>query len=144
MIPYASLAEVAAAAGVPYCRGIRNGSYCGDLKTTTMDHRRGFVRDGEVHLSDRRLSRPVIRMFCLLAADAEEGDVFDQMPPWEARWRRCVAAERIARERLHVRIPSAYWNLDRWTVRAQLTSVPNDDPRRAEALAWARLAGGLS
>ncbi len=142
-LPYTNLPQVAAAAGVPYCRGIVNGAYCGDLKTTTMDHRRGFVRDGTVHMADRRLSRSVIRYFALLAAQAEEGEAFDQMPPWEATWRRCVAAERICRERLHVRIPSVYWNNDRWTVRAQLTRVPTTDDRRAEALAWTRLAGAL-
>lgn len=142
-IPYHGLSEVAAAAGVPYCRGIVNGSYCGDPQTSGMDHRRGFVRDGEVHMADRPVTRPVIRAFCLLAADAEEGEVYDQMPPWEARWRRCVTAAAIARNRLRVRIPSSYWNLDRWTVRAQLVHIPTSDPRRSEAMAWARLAGDV-
>lgn len=140
-IPYHGLAEVAAAAGVPYCRGIVNGSYCGDPQTSGMDHKRGFVRDGEVHMADRRLSRSVVRAFCLLAADAEND--FDALPSWEARWRRCTAAERIARERLRIRLPSSYWNLDRWTVRAQLARVPTTEPHRAEALAWTRLAGSV-
>lgn len=142
-IPFNTMAEVAAAAGVPYCRGIVNGSYCGDLRTTTMDHRRGFIDGSTVHFADRRLNRSVLKAFCLLAADLEDGVAFDQMPLWEARWRRCALAEQIARERLHVRIPSAYWNLDRWTVRAQLTHVPTDHPDRAQAMAWTRLAGAL-
>lgn len=141
-IPFNGLSEVAAAAGVPYCRGIVNGAYCGDPKTSAMDHKRGFVRDGEVHMTDRRLSRSVIRQFCLLAADVED-ELLDDLPPWEGRWRRCVAAQKIAKERLHVTIPSSYWNLDRWTVRAQLAHIPTDTPGRAEAMAWAKLAGAL-
>ena len=134
-LPYRHMAEVAEAASTPHCRGIdAHGQYC------EGDHRRGFVRDGTVHLSDRRVTRSSIRQFSGLAAEVVIDQPLDGMPSWRARWLRCSIAEEICRERLRVRIPNQYWDLDRWTVRAQLASVPVGTPQRAEAMAWATLA----
>ncbi len=106
-----------------------------------MDHRRGFIdAEGRVHMADRRLTRSTLRTFCLLAADAEMLTLteYDDAPPWLLRFERCRRASEIARTRLHVRIPSSYWNLDRWTVKAQLANVDPGTPRRDEALTWAK------
>jgi hypothetical protein len=141
-IPYAHMADVAAAAGVGYCRGIDpNGFWCGDIRTSHLEHQRGFVRDDVVHFSDRRVSRSAIRQFAMLAAEIIIDQPMDDMPAWRSRWLRCSIAEEICRKKLHVRIPSAYWNLDRMTVRAQLIHVEPDVPQRKEAVAWTRLAG---
>ena len=142
-IPYQHMQEIAEAAGVGYCRGINEtGQYCGGIvtRTTKIDHQRGFVRDGVVHFSDRRVSRSAIRQFALLAAEIVIDQPLDEMPAWRSRWLRCSIAEEICRKKLRVRIPSSYWNLDRWTVKAQLINVPAGTPQRIEAVAWTRLA----
>ncbi len=129
------LGRAAAAAGVGYCRGIVNGAYC-----YAGDHQKGFVTDdGTVHFNRQRITHATLRKFCLLAAEAETGGM--DYPDWGVRYLHCSSAERIAREKLHVRIPSRSWTLDRWKVRAQLAHVPTDHPLRAEALAWSRLGG---
>ena len=142
-IPYNGMGEVAAAAGVGYCRGIDPlGFKCGGIiiLTTKVDHQRGFVRNGVVHFSDRRVSRSAIRQFAMLAAEIVIDNDLESMPSWKSRWLRCSIAEEICRKKLHVRIPSAYWNLDRWTVKAQLINVDPGTPQRREAMTWAQLA----
>ena len=91
-IPYQHMQEIADAAGVGYCRGINEtGQYCGGIvtRTTKIDHQRGFVRDGVVHFSDRRVSRSAIRQFALLAAEIVIDQPLDEMPAWRSRWLRC-------------------------------------------------------
>lgn len=138
-LPHSSIAAMAKALGVRHCMGMSNGRYCGDIKTFEAEHKRGFLKDGAVHYSERRVNRSVIRAFCMLVAESESEGAYESMPPWQARWRMCVDAEHIARLRLHVRIPRSAWDLDRWTVRAQLASVPTDTPGRKEAMAWSSL-----
>ena len=138
-LPYASIASLSRAVGVPHCMGVVHGRYCGDISTFEAEHRRGFVRDGTVHMSERRVNRSVIRLFCMLVAEFESFGVYDDMEPWERRWRMCVDAERVARLRLHVRLPRALWDVDRWSVRAQLVHVPTATPGRREAMAWSSL-----
>lgn len=133
---FVDLREIASIIGVNHCRGIMNGQYCDG------DHQRGFVRDGIVHMADRKvMRRSMIREFLVLAVEAMDPAIAG-FAPWEARYLRCVRAERLAREALHIRLPSTLWNHDRWTVRAQLVSVPVDHPTRSAALAWSRLAEG--
>lgn len=138
-LPHSSVASMAKALGVAYCMGMSNGRYCGDIKTFEATHRRGFVKEGVVHYLERRLNKSVIRAFCMLVAEAESNGSYESMPTWEARWRMCVDAEHIARMRLHVRIPRSAWDLDRWTVRAQLAHVQTSTPGRKEAMAWSSL-----
>lgn len=138
-LPHSSIAAMAKAAGVPHCNGMISGRYCGDIKTYATTHRKGFVQGGTVHMSERRVNKSVIRTFCMLAAEAEAGSAYAGMQPWEQRWRTCVDAEHIARLRLHVRIPRSSWDLERWTVRAQLAQVPTGTPGRKEAMQWSSL-----
>ena len=133
--------EVAAVIDVPYCDGFdAEGRSCGNGLASEMEHRRGFVRNGVVHLSDRRVTRSAIKQFALLVADAIIGSEVAEIPAWKARWLRCSIAAEICRRKIHVRIPAAYWNLDRWTVRAQAAQVVPGTPQRAEATAWAQAA----
>jgi hypothetical protein len=134
--------EVAAAAEVGYCPGLTPNGWCGGIVilTTKADHQRGFVRDDVVHFTERRVSRSSIKYFTMLAAEIVIDNDIDSMPKWRSHWLRCSIAEEICRKQLHVRIPAAYWNLDRWTVRAQLIHVEHGTPQRQEAMAWAQLA----
>jgi len=139
-IPFEDLAQVAAKVGVNYC----DGTGCGGcmVSESRRDHDRGFVvvSTSTVHMSERRVIKSVIRRFALLAADITIGPEVEAMPPWKATWLRCSIAEEICRLKLHVRIPNAYWNLDRWAVKAQLAQVEDGVPQRIEAMAWTRLA----
>jgi hypothetical protein len=142
-IPFTNYADLAAALGVGYCRGVTpDGQYCGlpDARTATTRHRVGFVVDETIHMSDRKITRSAIRMFTMLAARTITGPEVDDYAPWKRTWLLSSIAEEMCRKRLHVRIPSAYWNSDRWTVRAQLIHVDTKTPQRAEAMAWTRLA----
>lgn len=133
-LPVQHLAQVAAAINVEWCRGILpSGHYCAG------NHRKGFVLDGVVHMSERRLTREAIRRFLVMAAEVLLAEELRDAPPWESLYRRCELAETLAREVIRIRIPSRSWALDRWTVRAQLPSVHTDNPIRAAAKAWSEL-----
>jgi hypothetical protein len=132
-----SLSQVAATGDIPFCRGIVNGSYCA---FPLDDHPKGFVADGVVHLADQqRTTTALLQRLCILAAELELGPIAGDS--WEVIYQRDALAEQIARKRLRVRIPRQAWDLDRWTVRAQLAHVPTSHPLRAGAMAWTRLAG---
>lgn len=138
-LPHGSVSSMAKALAVKHCMGMSNGRYCGDINTFEAQHKRGFVQGDTVHYAERRVNKSVIRSFCMLVAELESAGAYSALAPWEVRWRTCVDAEHIARLRLRVRIPRSAWDLDRWTVRAQLASVPTDTPGRKEAMAWSSL-----
>lgn len=132
-----NLTQAAAAAGIPYCRGLLNGVYC-----RSGDHAKGFVFDGFVHLADgQRTTDWKLQRLCMLAAELELGDLQGEW--WERRYQTCALAEQIARKRLRIRIPRSAWDIDRWTVRGHLAHVPTSHPLRARAMAWTKLAGRI-
>lgn len=134
-LPFKSMAEVAERVGVEHCRGITpTGQYCDG------DHRRGFADETTVHFADRRVTRASIRQFAVLAARVTTGPGVDEYPAWKRQWLLSSIAEETCRRRLRVRIPNKHWDLDRWTVRAQLADVPVGTPQRQDAMAWAVLA----
>jgi len=102
----------------------------------------GTITDGQLHWSDRRVTRAGIKRFLLLAARATVNED-PHSPTWVTTWRRIMYARNWLAE-LGFRIGKDEWRLEKAQLRAQLakdTSAPfNEDERdlRAKAMAWSR------
>lgn len=134
---YRNLTQAAEAAGVPYCRGIVSGSYCGDPATVTERHRRGFI-DERVHLDRQRITKGTLKLFALMAARLELDAELEGVDPWEAQWRTAVRGEQILRERMGIRLSHKAWSFARASVRAQIVKV-DPSPARTAAMAWVQM-----
>lgn len=121
--------RVAAVAEVRRCRGILPTG-----RTCHRDHTRGGWSEGVVHWADRQPTRPGIRRFLLLAAQARDPR-FAEMPRWERIW-RTNAYVYEATKALRIVLPKALADEDRAKVRASLAGLPPGTPCREEALAW--------
>lgn len=132
-----SYAKVADTLGVYLCTG------CG-----SRDHRRGWEGDGTVHWGERSVTRPGLRRFLMLAADAKTSTIPEEtrrkMPeiastPWSVQLGRMRYASRIARKKFHVQIiPSpediAYLDFLLW----KAASEDRKTARYRLARAWIR------
>lgn len=127
--------EIAAAVGVPRCRGIRDGFRCYE------NHETGVIRGGFIHWRDRRVLREGIYHFLKLAAifivtrgpDTET----EAMPDWAVRYRVLSLIPTLAKE-IHIALPRKLSANDRAELAVMLLRVPPSEPGREAALKWAR------
>jgi hypothetical protein len=98
-----------------------------------LNHRTGTLVGSTLHWTDRRVTKPGLRRFLLLAASH---DIYKQ-ERWELIWHRNVWVVGAA-AKLKVRIPSRYADEDRAKVAWELRTA-RDHPTfdQAAALRWA-------
>jgi hypothetical protein len=122
-------AEAAEELHIPWCRGIKpNGQSC------FGGHRPGFLFEGQVHWTDRRVSRAGLRRFLFLGAMLQTGTIGMK------GWRRHYAANRLVTDwlkALRVEMPKSITAPYKAQVKAMLAAVPPGDQEREEAWAWA-------
>jgi hypothetical protein len=110
---------------------------------STLDHRKGTLRGSTLHWTDRRVTKPGLRRFLMLAASH---DIYS-VPRWALIWNRNVWVVAAA-EKLRVRLPSRYSDEDRAKVAWELRDTHDPTYEQQAALRWAgrrnRLAPRMS
>lgn len=123
--------------GLTPCHGILpTGHYCG---ISSAMHITGTTTGRIVHCTDDEVdSWPDIKAFTRFAARALDPSLNDMAQPF---WRRLYRENMAAREvghRLHIRVPRRYLVMERLTVLAGVSGLPNNIPLRKQAYDWAR------
>lgn len=105
---------------------------CGDkCRKPELNHAKGALIGSTLHWTDRRVTKPGLRRFLLLAASHD----YYNLPRWEMIWRRNQWAWRAA-SKLQIRLPSRYADGDRAIVAWELRDVTDPTPEQAAASRW--------
>ena len=125
---YPTYDEIARQLEIPRCRGVLpTGHRC------PLDHRRGVLKDDLVHWADRgRVERAGVRRFLKLAAYR----LIDDERPWARLYLAQPYINDWARQ-LGIKMPGSKTDEDRLLAKAMMVNVPNKEPLREEAMAWA-------
>ena len=108
---------------------------CGDgCKRPEYNHAKGTLRGSTLHWTDRRVTKPGLRRFIMLAASH---DIYGKNPRWWIIWQRNVWTTQAA-AKLKVRLPARYADNDRAKVAWELRAAHTDPTSiQAAALRWA-------
>lgn len=132
-----SYGEAARRAGINLCRG---QTPAGVIDLSVYDHDRGTIIGNTLHWADRRVRRPGLLRFCVLAARLEAGPAWVGLPHWQKTYFETITAYRIGL-RIGIRFRRDEMTERKVRVRSRLLTThirPQDRALAEKVMDWAR------